>query len=47
MVKYNIKELKFRHKRNLVKIMYTHSKKSENLKAISAQRECEQNKNEK
>ena len=38
MVKYNIEELRLRHKRNLVKIMYTQSKNIENLKATSVER---------
>ena len=38
MVKYNIKDLRLRRKRNLVKIIYMQSKNSENLKATSVER---------
>ena len=38
MVKYNIEELRLRRKRNLVQIMYTQSKNTENLKATSVKR---------
>ena len=38
MIKYNIEELRLRHKKNLVKIMYTQSKNIENLKATSVER---------
>ena len=38
MVKYNIEELRLRRKRNLVQIMYTQRKNTENLKATSVKR---------